>query len=92
MLLPTYEEQAVSLGSRVHIRDVESGEHEVYTLARPNDADIRRNRISTLTPLGRAIYGALPGQVVKVHAPGGVFLVEVESVEQETYPQFIHDG
>jgi transcription elongation GreA/GreB family factor len=92
VLLPTYEEQVVSLGSRVHIRDIESGERDVYTLARPRDADIRQNRISTLTPLGKALYGAQPGHVVKVHAPGGVFLVKIESVDQETYPQFARDG
>jgi len=92
MLLQSYEEQVVSIGSRVHIRDVESGEREVYTLTRPGDADIRRDRISTLTPVGRALYGARPGHVVKVQAPGGLYLVEVEAVDQETGPQFARDG
>jgi len=91
MILQAYIEQVVSLGSRVQIRDVESGEREVYTLSRPDDADIRLNRISTLTPVGRALYGARPGHVVKVQAPGGIYLVEVEAVERGKPPQLARD-
>ena len=92
MLLQTFNEEIVSVGSRVHIRDIESGEREVYTLSRPSDADIRQHRISTLSPIGRALYGERPGHVVDVHAPGGVFLVEIEAVEQASYPQHTRDG
>ena len=92
MLLQTFNEEIVSVGSRVHIRDIESGEREVYTLTRPSDADIRQHRISTLTPIGRALYGKRPGNVVDVHAPGGVFLVEIEAVEQASYPQRARAG
>jgi transcription elongation GreA/GreB family factor len=92
MILQAYEDNIVSLGSRVHIRDVESGERDVYTLTRPGDADIRCNRISTLTPVGKAIYGARPGHVVTVQAPGGEFFVEIEAVDQEASPRFARDG
>ena len=92
MLLQTINKETVSVGSRVHIRDIESGEREVYTLTRPSDADIRQHRISTLTPIGRALYGKRPGHVVEVHAPGGVFLVEIEAVDQQSYPQHARAG
>jgi transcription elongation GreA/GreB family factor len=92
MSLQTYGEQLVSLGSRVNVRDIESGERGVYTLTRPSDADIRQNRISTLSPIGRALYGERPGHIVEVHAPGGVFLVEIEAVVQESDSQHARDG
>jgi transcription elongation GreA/GreB family factor len=92
MILQTFNEEIVTVGSRVQIRDIESGEREVYTLIRPSDADIRQHRISTLSPIGRAIYGERPGHVVDVHAPGGVFLVEIEAVEQATCPQHARVG
>jgi transcription elongation factor GreA len=92
MLLQAFNEEIVSVGSRVHIRDTESGEREVYTLTRPSDADIRRHRISTLSPIGRALYGGRPGHVVEVHAPGGVFLVEIEAIEQEASSQHARAG
>jgi transcription elongation factor GreA len=92
MALRTYTDETISLGSHVHVRDVESGEREVYTLTRPSHADIRRSRISTLSPIGRALYGQQPGRVVKVHAPGGVFLVEIERVESPDAPEYPRDG
>jgi transcription elongation GreA/GreB family factor len=91
MLLQTFNEEIVSVGSRVHIRDIESGEREAYTLTRPNDADVRLHRISTLSPLGRALYGERSGRVVDVHAPGGVFLVEIEAVERVFSSPHAHD-
>lgn len=92
MLLQTFNEEIVTVGSRVHIRDMKSGEREVYTLTRPSDADIRRHRISTLSPIGRALYGGRPGHVVEVHAPGGVFLVKIEAIEQEASLQHARAG
>jgi transcription elongation GreA/GreB family factor len=92
MPVETYTDHKVSLGSRVHIRDIESGEREMYTVTRPNDADIRLNRISTLSPIGRALYGQPPGRIVEVHAPGGVFLVEIEMVEPDAPPEYSPDG
>jgi transcription elongation GreA/GreB family factor len=90
--LQTHTHHTVSLGSHVHVRDIESGEREVYTLTRPSDADIQRNRISTLSPIGRALYGQRPGDIVEVHAPGGIFLVEIEMIEQADGPLYARDG
>lgn len=92
MILQTNTRPAISLGCHVHIRDIESGEREVYTLTRPSDADIRHNRISTISPIGRALYGERPGHVVEVHAPGGVYLVEIEKVEEADVSAYARDG
>ena len=82
----------VSLGSTVHIRDIETNEREMYTLTKPSDADIRRNRISSLSPIARALYGQTPGDIVEVQAPGGTFLVEIEAVHGMPELQLARDG
>jgi transcription elongation factor GreA len=92
MKLQTEIAQTVSIGSTVHIRDLELNEREMYTLTRPSEADIRLNRISTLSPIGRAIYGRRPGEIVEVEAPGGVFHVEIEAVEQLPDLQYARAG
>jgi transcription elongation GreA/GreB family factor len=92
MILQAYTGPNISLGSHVHIRDIESGEREVYTITRPSDADIRHNRISTISPIGRALYGQRPGHVVEVQAPGGIYLVEIENVEQADELAYVPDG
>lgn len=82
----------VALGSVVHIRDVESNDRDTYVLTRPGDADIRRGRISSASPIGRAIYGSRPGDMIEVDAPGGFFLVEVEDVEEAPPPSRYQEG
>jgi transcription elongation GreA/GreB family factor len=61
-------------------------------LTRPNDADIARNRISSLAPIGKALYGRRVGDTVAVDAPGGVFHVRIESVENEPMQQLARAG
>lgn len=48
---------------------------------RPNEAGIARNRISSLTPMGKAVFARRVGDVVDVDAPGDVFRVRLEAVD-----------
>jgi transcription elongation GreA/GreB family factor len=82
----------VLIGSTVEIRDLHSNEREIYTLTRPADADIALNRISSLAPLGKALYGRRTGDAVTVDAPGGVFHVRIESIEHEQVQQLARAG
>jgi transcription elongation GreA/GreB family factor len=82
----------VLIGSTVEIRDLHSNERETYTLTRPADADITLNRISSLAPLGKALYGRRTGDIVAVDAPGGVFRVRIESIEHEPAEQLARAG
>lgn len=71
---------AVVIGTTVVVRDIETGDTEEYTLVPPAEADIAENRISTMTPLARAIYGKQSGDIVDVLAPGGTVRLRIESV------------
>ena len=82
----------VSIGSTIEIRDLHSNERETYTLTRPNDADITRDRISTLAPIGKAVYGRRIGDTVAVDAPGGVFHVRIESIHSGSEKQLARAG
>jgi transcription elongation GreA/GreB family factor len=84
--------EPISLWSNAQIRDIESNERERYTLTHPREADIRVHRISTLSPMGNAIYGTSPGDSVELDAPGGTFKVEIETVENVPPLQFARDG
>jgi transcription elongation GreA/GreB family factor len=92
MNLQTYSVPRVGVGSIVSIRDLQSQEVEMYTLTSPNDADIRQNCISTMTPIGRALYGRRTGDIVEFEAPAGTIAVEIEAVESNRELQFARDG
>lgn len=92
MKLQSYSAPGVALGSTVYIRDLKSQEQEVYTLTAPGSADIRQNHISTMSPIGRALYGRRPGDIVEFQAPGGTIGVTIEAVELNQELQLARDG
>ncbi len=56
---------AVSVGTKVHLKDPEGHEY-VYTLLGPPDTDVQQGVISYLTPLGQALMGRKPGDRIQV--------------------------
>jgi len=73
------------LGSSVTVLDLDKDEQIVYKLVTSEDADVAAGRISTTSPIGRALLGKQVGDSVKVQIPGGTR--ELEIVELQT----IHD-
>lgn len=61
----------VSLGSQVSLLDEQSGETQVYTLVNSKEEDIFENKISTESPVGKALLGKKKGNVVEVKTPIG---------------------
>jgi transcription elongation GreA/GreB family factor len=61
----------VQPGSTVRVRDAD-GEEEEYTIVKKGEADPAHGRISTESPVGRALLGRRPGDEVEVQTPGGV--------------------
>jgi transcription elongation GreA/GreB family factor len=72
----------IGVGSRVSVRDLTTGELEIYTLVLPVDADISRHWVSTFTPLGGAIVGRKAGDLVEFMAPGGPVKIRIESAQK----------
>jgi len=70
----------VTMDSRVRLRDIDSGETEVYTLVYPPMADPGENRISVLAPVGTAIIGSRVGDVIEWPVPAGTRRLLVEEV------------
>jgi transcription elongation factor GreA len=53
------------------VRDAD-GEEEEYTIVKKGEADPAHGRISTESPVGRALLGGRGGGEVTVQTPGGV--------------------
>jgi transcription elongation factor GreA len=71
----------VSLGTRVHLRDIAADETLVYQLVGSAEADPTHNRISNESPVGQAVMGAKKGDIVRVTTPrGAVIEYEVVSI------------
>lgn len=71
----------VAVGSLVTIRDVATNELEAYVLVPPSEANILSGRISTFSPMGRALFGRRVGDITAVEAPSGTVTVQVERIQ-----------
>jgi regulator of nucleoside diphosphate kinase len=70
----------VTMNSVVRIRDLDTGEADDYELVYPTYADIERNRISVLAPIGTAILGYRIGDVIQWPVPAGVCRLRIEEI------------
>ena len=61
----------VSLGSRVVVVDLDTDEVFRYELVVSEDVDAASGKVSTGSPIGRALMGARVGDEVSVHTPLG---------------------
>lgn len=71
----------VVFGATVGIEDLNSGNQVTYQIVGDAESDIRLNRISVSSPVGRALIGKSEGDVVVVVVPSGEKEFEITSVE-----------
>ena len=64
----------VTLGSKVDLKDSETGKIHSYQIVGSAEADPTQAKISNESPVGQAIMGAKKGQTVKVSTPSGRLL------------------
>jgi transcription elongation factor GreA len=64
----------VVLGSKVELKDVESGEVHTYQIVGSAEADPGQMKISNESPVGQAIIGRKKGESVPVSLPSGKVL------------------
>jgi regulator of nucleoside diphosphate kinase len=70
----------ITMHSKAHLIDLDSGEELVYTLVFPNEADIRQDKISVLAPIGTAMLGYRVGDMFEWPVPDGVRRLQVKDV------------
>jgi transcription elongation factor GreA len=70
----------VGLGSTVVVLDTSKDEEITYHLVTSEEADAPAGKISTSSPIGRALLGKQEGDTVKVQLPGGTKELEIRKL------------
>lgn len=70
----------VGLGSIVVVLDTKREEEVTYHLVTTEEADAANGKVSTTSPIGRALLGKEVGDEVKVQSPGGVKDLEIRKL------------
>jgi transcription elongation factor GreB len=76
---PRCDDGAAAFGCWVAVRD-ESGVESVWRIVGPDEADVRRQRLSVTSPLARALLGKRAGDAATVELPRGQTELEIVAV------------
>lgn len=76
-------EGKVVFGSWVHIIHTETDAHISYQIVGEDEADIKQNKISYSSPIGRALIGKLIDDIVVVQTPSGSVEYEIIGVDYD---------
>jgi transcription elongation factor GreA len=71
----------VVFGATVTLLPVDGGDASRYKIVGEDEADIKSNTISVMSPLARALVGKSEGDTVTVLAPNGAIEYEIDRVE-----------
>ncbi len=71
---------AVGLGSTVLLYDLDDDKEVTYELVTTEESDVPSGRISTSSPIGRALLGKRDGDVAEVRTPRGLKEFEILSL------------
>lgn len=70
----------INMGSIVKVYDKEFDETVEYSIVGSNEADPFQNRVSDMSPIGRALIGKRAGDEVTVEAPNGNIVLQIIEV------------
>ena len=71
----------VRLGHTVRLQELSSGKITQYTLVDPAEADPGSGKISSISPVGRALLQKSVGEEVSISVPRGTITYKIEKVE-----------
>ncbi len=72
----------VGIGTQVTVYDYEYDEEITYGIVGATEVDMKNNKISNESPVGKALIGAKKGDEVEVETPGGVMKYKVLSIKK----------
>ncbi len=67
----------VLFGSTVVLENIDTEETVAYQIVGVDESNVEKGRISTSSPLGKALLGKSPGDEVSINAPGGKRVYEL---------------
>lgn len=73
----------VTMNSRVRVKDLANGREATFEIVFPSDADIAKNRISVLAPIGTNLLGYHTGATIECPVPSGMRRFRILEVEYQ---------
>jgi transcription elongation factor GreA len=72
-----------AFGAKVKVLDVNTDEEKIFTLVGPEEADIKNQKISIHSPVGKSLIGKSVGDIVTINAPAKTMEYEILEIRFE---------
>ncbi len=69
--------------SKVKIRNVANNMELTYTLVAESEADLKSNKISVTSPIGKGLLGKSVGEIAEITVPNGKLQFEILEITRE---------
>ena len=73
----------VNIGLKVTVKDIDTGDKEVFSIVGATESDPFNGKISTESSVGKALIGKKKGETVAVEIPDGVINYKIMKIEKE---------
>ena len=70
----------VSILTKVTVTNLNSKKQMTYFLVSEKEADLKQNKISVTSPIGKGLLGKQIGEVAQVQAPAGTLQFKIENI------------
>ncbi|WMJ74520.1 transcription elongation factor GreA [Cytophagaceae bacterium ABcell3] len=72
----------VSILSTVKIKNKKNGQEMTYTLVSEEESDIKKNKISVKSPIGKGLLGLKVGEAAAINVPAGKLEFEILEISR----------
>lgn len=76
----------IAMHSMVTVAYLSTGKEFAIRLVYPEEANVRKNRVSVFAPVGAALLGYRKGDTIHWNAPGGKIKIKVKDVVSDAMP------
>ncbi len=74
--------KTVQIGNLVKLLDIEFNEEVEYTIVGSTEVNLAENKVSNVSPIGKALLGRKKGETVDVEAPAGVIQYKILAIKK----------
>ena len=72
----------VNIGLKVTVKDIDTGDKEVFSIVGATESDPFNGKISTESSVGKALIGKKKGETVAIEVPGGIINYKIMKIEK----------
>ena len=77
----TLDNSHVSVGTAVTVMDITHNKEFVYSIVSSEESDPKNGRISSVSPIGRALFGHRVGDEIPVKVPMGIRKIKITKIK-----------